>query len=64
MPDCSLPSSAQYPDSQFETPEAYAKPAVVDVLALILVAKTPIQSFAGNQNQRKDESGAGWHLTG
>jgi hypothetical protein len=27
------------------------------VLALIVVAKTPMQSFAGNQNQRKDESG-------
>src|ERR1700691_4603170 len=29
------------------------------VLALIIVARTPIQSFAGNHNQRKDESGAG-----
>src|SRR5580693_7247808 len=27
------------------------------VLALIIVARTPIQSFAGNQNQRKDELG-------
>jgi hypothetical protein len=29
------------------------------VLALIVVARTPIQSFAANKDQRKDESGAG-----
>jgi hypothetical protein len=34
------------------------------VLALIVVAKTPIQSFAGNQNQRKDESEADSGRTG